>query len=171
MTVIIWHEASGELEAAPSAEGRGGVVVADPAPDDWGLVPYRYEGGALVQVLASVRARQRSVINAGRDAAQDGGADTPFGRMDSNSRSREFLNGAAQLALMAKLAGNPFSVDWTLADNSTVTLDADQMIAAAAAVAAHVDAMQQRGRALKSRIDDAGTLAEIEAVVWTLADE
>jgi hypothetical protein len=45
------------------------------------------------------------------------------------------------------------------------------MIAAAAAVATHVDAMQQRGRVLKARIDEAETLAAIEAVAWTLSDD
>jgi hypothetical protein len=169
--IIIWHESTGELEAASTSEGRGGVVVADPAPEEWGLVPYAYIDGELVAQLGPAKARQRALINAGRDVAQDGGAMTPAGMMDSTSRSREFLNGAAQLALMAKLASEPFSIEWTLADNSTVTLDADGMIACAAAVAAHVDAMQQRGRVLKARIDIAETLAEIEAVTWTLADD
>jgi hypothetical protein len=169
--IAIWHEADGTLEFALSADGRGGVVVADPAPADWATAPYTVVDGVLVPALDVARARQRALINQARDAAQDGGAETPSGRFDSAPRSREFLNGAAQLALMAQLADAPFSIQWTLADNSTVTLDAAEMIAAAAAVAAHVDAMHQRGRVLKARIDAAETMAEIEAVVWTLEDE
>lgn len=153
------------------AKLRGGeTVLADPAPADWETVPYEAVDGVLVVALGYARARQRAIINRARDAAQDGGAETPSGMFDSGPRSREFLNGAAQLALMAKLADEPFIIDWTRADNVVVTLDADQMIAAAAAVAAHVDAMQQRGRVLKQRIDDAETPAAIEAVVWTLED-
>jgi len=67
--------------------------------------------------------------------------------------------------------GAPYEVSWTLADDSAVTLTGPQMMQAGGAVALHVDAMHQRSRVLKGRIEDATTVAEVRAVLWTLEDE
>jgi hypothetical protein len=48
---------------------------------------------------------------------------------------RENIAGAAQLAFMAKVTGQPFSLQWIAEDNSTVTMDADAVIAFASAAA------------------------------------
>lgn len=170
--IAIHNAETGEIQYVASLAGIGAqwAVVADPAPADLALVPYSVVAGVLVPDLAVVRARQRAIINAGRDAAQDGGADTPSGRFDSAPRSREFLNGAVTNALIAQAGAQPFSIDWTLATNNVVTLTGAQIITAGIAVAQHVDAMHQRARVLKARIDAAETLAAIAAVVWSLVD-
>lgn len=170
--ILIQNNATGGLQMVHSLDGyaEGWTVVADPVPADFASGLYLVGNGALVPDLATARARQRAVVNAGRDAAQDGGADTPSGRFDSTPRSREFLNGAITNALIAQAAGVPFTISWTLANNSVVTLTGAELITAGIAVAAHVDAMHQRARVLKERIEAAGTLAEIAAIGWTAAD-
>jgi hypothetical protein len=85
-------------------------------------------------------------------------------------RSRQFLNGAVAAAQIALANETPFAVDWTLADDSTVELDAAGVIAAGLAIAGHVGTIHQRARVLKARIDAAETLAAIAAVTWTLED-
>lgn len=170
--IAIWNSVTGEVQFVTSAEGYGEewTVIADPAPADIMSESYTVIEGDLVPDLAAARARQRAIINAARDAAQDGGADTPHGRFDSAGRSREFLNGAVMAATLAGMNQQAFSLAWTLADNSVVTLTGAQIVESGLAVAAHVDAMHQRARVLKARIDVAATLAEIRAVTWTLAD-
>ena len=158
------------LTAEDPADHPGWTVVADPAPADFDTAPYLVVEGQLVADLATARARQRAVINAARDVAQDGGAMTPAGLFDSDERSRQFLNGAVMTATLAQAAGQPFSIDWTRADNSVVTLNAAQLIEAGVAVALHIDAIQRRARVLKGRIDAAETLAAIAAVGWSLLD-
>lgn len=171
MMMVMVIDPAGNPQIVANLDGCAGwTVAADPLPADYFDRPYRIENGVLVPDLAAARARQRAMINAGRDAAQDGGAETPSGRFDSASRSREFLNGAVVAAQIALAQGQPFSINWTLANNNVVTLDAPGIIAAGLAVAAHVDAMHSRARVLKSRIDAATTLAGIAAITWTVAD-
>jgi hypothetical protein len=149
-------------------------------PDDADLTHYDLTGmtvlpaesdDVLIPDLAAGRARQRAIINLARDAAQDGGAVVDgVGTFDTSERSRQFLNGAVAVAQIALASAEPFQIEWTLADNATVELDAAGVIAAGLAIAGHVGTIHQRARVLKSRIDAAETLAEIAAVTWTLQD-
>lgn len=170
--IVIQHGTTDEVQIVATLDGisEEWAIVADPAPADFFTAPYLVEAGALVPDLATARAAQRAVINAARDAAQDGGADTPSGRFDTAGRSREFLNGAVTTAVLAQLNSQGFSINWTLADNSVVTLTGAELIAAGVAVALHVDAIHQRAVVLKDRIDAAETLAAITAIGWTLED-
>lgn len=141
-----------------------------PLPADLVGMPYAIVEGAPVADLAAVRARQRAMINQARDMAQDGGCDTPSGRFDTKPRSREFLNGAVLAATLAGMNSEAFTINWKLANNSVVTLNGPQIIAAGLAVAAWVDTVHQRAVVLKARIDAAATVAAILAVGWTLTD-
>lgn len=171
--IALQHNVTGEVQivADAGAYGPEWQLLADPAPADIATAPYLVQGGALVPDLATARARQRAIINAARDAAQDGGCDVPgVGRFDTGERARQFLNGAVAAAQIAMAQGQPFAVSWTLATNDVVQMDGAAIIASGLAVAAHVDAMHQRARVLKARIEAATTLAEIEAIAWTVAD-
>jgi hypothetical protein len=167
--IVIRNTVTGELQVVASATGYDSdwTTVADPAPEG----PIRWDGTAVVIDLDAAKARQRALINRARDTAQDGGADTPSGRFDSAPRSREFLNGAVTNALLANISSQAFSITWTRADNSSVTMDADETIAAGVAVATWVDTVHNRARVLKDRIDEATTLAAVQAVTWTLTDD
>lgn len=162
--------------ASRAEEVGGATFVCDVERSRWarqaaaaGLV-WNHAAQDYQPDLPAARVRQRALINAARDAAQDGGADTPSGRFDSAPRSREFLNGAALAATLAGMNSQPFTINWTLANNSVVTLDGPQIIAAGLAVAAWVDSVHQRAVVLKARIDAAETAAAISAIVWSLAD-
>jgi hypothetical protein len=171
--IVLQHIATGQIAAVASLDGHGDgwAIVANPAPADYASGFYAVHDGALVPDLPAARLVQRALINAGRDAAQDGGCDVAgIGRFDTGERARQFLSGAVLAAQLALAAGEPFAVDWTLADNSVVTLDAAALVAAGQAVAAHINAMHQRGRVLKERIESAASLADIAAIVWSEAD-
>jgi hypothetical protein len=79
---------------------------------------------------------------------------------------KERIGGAVQMALMAQLAGQPFSIDWTLADNSVKTLDAAGMIAVGTALGMKVSAAFDTARALRDQIANAATIAEVDAIGW-----
>lgn len=57
-------------------------------------------------------------------------------------------------------------LDLTLADNTTATLNAGQMIAVGLALMAHVDAQYAAVRPLREAIYAAPTVAAVEAVAW-----
>ncbi|MBB6228365.1 hypothetical protein FHS79_002550 [Polymorphobacter multimanifer] len=167
------HDETGELRFVETMGGMGPewLVVAEEAPEGLADTPWLVVEGALVPDLAAVRAVQRALINGARDAARDGGVDTPSGRFDSDAESRGMLNGAVTTAMLATQQGGAFSVDWTRADDSEVKLDAQAVAVAGVAVAAWVSAVHERSRVLKARIDAAETVEEIRAVIWSLVDE
>jgi hypothetical protein len=117
--------------------------------------------------LEPARAAKWSQIKAARDAHEHGGFDTAWGRFDSDPTSQTKLIGAAQLASIALAQGAPFGIEWTLQDNTSVPLDANQMISVGVALAAHIDAAHQRGRQLRAQIEAAATLQDLENIQWT----
>jgi hypothetical protein len=117
--------------------------------------------------MEPARAAKWSQIKAARDADENGGFDTAWGRFDSDPASQTKLIGAAQLASIALAQGAPFGIEWTLQDNTSVPLDANQMISVGVALAAHIDAAHQRGRQLRAQIEAATTLQDLESITWT----
>lgn len=120
-----------------------------------------------LRTLEQRRAAKWAEMKRAREAAEAAGFDTPWGRFDSDPISQTKIIGAAQLASIALAQGAPFNVEWTLQDNTSVSLDATQMIAVGAALAAHIDAVHQRGRQLRAQIEAATTFADLEGISWT----
>lgn len=79
---------------------------------------------------------------------------------------KDRIVGAAQLALMAQAAGQSYSIDWTLSDNTHLTLDASGMIAVGAALGAHVADAFAIGLHLRGQIAAATSFDALEAIVW-----
>lgn len=125
------------------------------------VLPYTIE-----PVLQEVRAAKWNEIKQARDAAEFGGFTWDGSRFDSDSESQSRIQGAAQLATLAQLASQTFSVDWTLQDNTVRTLSGADMIAAGTAMGQHIMAVHAIGRVLRAQIEEATTLGEVEAVQW-----
>lgn len=75
---------------------------------------------------------------------------------------------AALLPIQPPLA--PFSINWTVADNSVVTLDALQVMALGRTLSTRIDAIHQYGRELRALIDNATTPAEAYGHTWNMND-
>lgn len=100
-----------------------------------------------------------------RDQAVDGGcAVAGVGTFDSDPLSRSNINGAVTGALIAQMAAQPFAVNWKLADNVIVSLDATEMIAAGMAVMAHVAACHANAQAIGTAIATAADFAALDAI-------
>ena len=83
---------------------------------------------------------------------------------DSDERS---VLRITQAALTAQVVGAGFTIDWTAADNSTVTLNQAAMLGMPAALAMRANALHQHAAALKAQIAaaaDAMALAAIDIV-------
>lgn len=78
----------------------------------------------------------------------------------------EKIGGAVQMALIAQVASAPFTIDWTLADNSVVTLNAQQMIGVGVALGRHIAAIYDTARALRETIDSATSKQNVDAISW-----
>ena len=148
--------------------------LATGEPLRWGICPAEMvaaqagEGERSLPTTALTVDGNRMAVweaaKAQRDAHIDGGAATPYGVADSDDLARSNVSGAALAALIAKNGGDPFSITWTMADNSTVPLDADGMIALGVAVMAHVDACHAHARALRAAIESAPDMAALLAI-------
>lgn len=124
-----------------------------------------FKGGTVLD-LAAVPLEQaktvlRQAVKAKRDAAEWGGVTTPSGVVDSMPDSQRKISGAVTMAL---IAGEAFTVEWRMADNSIVTLDRDAMVAIGVLVGQHVAACQARKNALDAAIQDAVDEAELEVI-------
>lgn len=125
-------------------------------------LPEKVEGD-----LESLKARKWAEIKSARGAQEAAGFTVEgVGTFDSDADSRARIVGAVTAAKIAQDAGQPYTIAWTLADNSTADLDAAGIIAVGSALLAHIDAIHQRSRALREQIDAAQTLQAIAAVHW-----
>jgi len=126
-----------------------------------------FNGGERVidasETLDAARQRAWSRIKAARAMAEDGDFTYDGG---SYQADKVRINGAVQLAVLAKAAGTEFSETWTLTDNSARTLDADQVIALGLALGRYVSDLYATGRELRAQIDAAETVEAAQAIGW-----
>jgi hypothetical protein len=91
------------------------------------------------------------------------------GEFSADADSKANIDGAAQAALMAKLGGQPFSINWSLHDDSEITLDADQMQAVGLGLMAHINTAHTTARGYKDQVRAATDMSQIEAVLNSLS--
>jgi len=118
------------------------------------------------RTLDQAKTDQWSKVKAARDAAEFGGFAWDGSTFDSDVVSQSRIQGASQLATLAALASEPFSVDWTLADNTVRTLSGADMLAAGQAMGVHIMTVHETGRTLRAAIEAATTIAEVESIDW-----
>lgn len=109
---------------------REGQHLIDDQTGEVTLIP---QGNAGVG-LDDRRLTRRKQAKDHREAAIEGGCDTPLGRVQTSAVSQDNIMQAVFQADRAKRAGEPWSIVWTMEDNSEIPHDADQMIAMAMAV-------------------------------------
>lgn len=113
--------------------------------------------------LVLVKEQAKQGISDARNVAEVQGF-TAFGKLfDSDPRAVQRISVAVQAA---QAVGETFSIEWTCADNSTITLDHDQMLALPAFMADAANALHTKSRMLKAAIDAAQTLEEVESIQW-----
>ena len=113
--------------------------------------------------LAAEKIKAKDGITLARNAEEFAGFMAYGKEFDSDSDSQRRILIAANTA---QVVGEAFSIDWTCADNSVITLDYAQMLGLPAIMAQYGDTLHQKARTLKAQIDAATTLEEINAVVW-----
>lgn len=139
------------LAAQPDGLFAGATYVADAAVDD----------------IETARACKWAEIKGERDRLENGGFDVPgVGRFDSDADSRARIVGAVTAAKIAQDAGQPFSVEWTLADNTTAMLNAEQVISVGFAMLTHTTSTHEKGRVLRAQIAAAEDVDSLNAITW-----
>ncbi len=120
----------------------------------------------VTKAIAQRRAERWTVIKALRSAREYGTFTWNGLTFDADAESQRRIQGAVQLAQLAISQGSPFSIDWTLADDSVETLSAADMVAVGVALGQHVQTQHATGRALRQQIIGANSQEDLDAIVW-----
>lgn len=128
----------------------------------WSVVSLSTEEAADRLQNAKQQLIQR--INTKRDELEASGFNYLGKRLDSDERSVLRFNVAVQAAQAAAAAQQSFEIDWTCADNSTLTMGLVEMLGLPVAFAQYGNALHQHARALKGAVEAAQTSAELAAI-------
>lgn len=117
--------------------------------------------------LAMAKLVKWSSIKTERSVREYGTYTTQGGQtIDIDLASQGRIQSAYNLAVDAKAASTAFSIDWTLKNDNVVTLNANQMIALGKQVYSYITALHDHARVLRAVIVAAGTVEEVNAIVW-----
>lgn len=135
-----------------------------PQPSDAHVFNYVTRQWEDLRTLDDFKAEKWGAVKAQRDAQEFG----PFlwGSLtfDGDAESKSRLSLAAMAAQAEIASGQSWSVDWTLADNSTVTLSAPDVIGVVQAMGAAITAAHQAARLKRAAIEAAQTIEDLDAI-------
>lgn len=129
-----------------------GSVYPKPAPTD-------------AELLATAKPAKIAELKAERDAREVEPITYNGNSYDYDEKARERIN-AAIIAL--DVQGADASIDWTTADNQDVKVTANDLRAVVASVARRSNALHVAYRKAKDKVEQATTVAEVEAVTLNL---
>jgi len=101
-------------------------------------------------------------INQARDKMELTGFDYLGKRFDSDVNAMRRIS----IAVQAAQSYPDFIVEWTCQDNSTITLNAEQIIAMPLTMAVYGNELHQKARTLKAQIEAATTIDEVNLIDW-----
>lgn len=110
--------------------------------------------------LTKQKEKKWNTVKTNRSKEEFGGFTWNNLKFDSNQLSALRIYGAANKAVLDP----KFTVDWTLQDDSVITLTAQDIISVSESLASHVDLTHQKARELRARIDSAKTVEELNLI-------
>lgn len=117
------------------------------------------------RTLADLKAAKWEQVKAQRDAAEFGLFQWTGHSFDGDEAAQRRINLAVMGAQAALIAGDTaWSVDWTLADNTSLTLSASDMMGVANALGANIAQAHTTARAKRQQIEQATTNGELETI-------
>lgn len=144
-----------------------GELTEKPArPDAVSKWDYATQQWADQRTLEQHKTARWAEIKAIREANEFGGFTWDGSEFDSDAISQARIQGAVVLAMQALGAEVPFSIDWTLKNNSVRSLTGTQMVAVGQALATHVGTQHEIARILRVSIEESVSVPEVEAVIW-----
>lgn len=152
----------GEIDDSRYYIVNGEPVEIPPRPSEHHTFDWSTHTWVDPRTLADLKNAKWEEIKHERNRVEFGGFEWDGSWFDSDRLSQSRIQGAAQLAQLTP----DFSIDWTLADNSVRTLDAEQMVAVGLALGLHVNAAHAHARAIRAQIEAATTAEAVNAITW-----
>lgn len=144
-----------------------GIIEAPEPPSSlhtWDGSGWVLDVAAAASYLQDRRTTRLAAINTERDRREEAGFPYRGQILDSTPRSVQRITAAALAAQAALAAGQSFSLEWTCADNSTLTLDAGGVSGMPVALAQHAAALHAHARSLKAAVDAANSEAALATI-------
>ena len=116
--------------------------------------------------LATIKDAKWGDIKAAREEYIDAPLVTPYGTFDCKVKDRTNITDAVLLLQTLAAVGTPTNIDFTLSDNSTVSLTTTEMVTVGLLLGQKVQAAHTQARTLRAQIDAANSSTELEAIVW-----
>lgn len=148
----------------------------DSAIENWVSIPeqpsenhefdYRIKEWFDPRGLLEIKEAKISSLKGGRNKAEFAGFTWDGSVFDSDAISQSRIQGAVQLAMTLQAAGEAFSIDWTLADNTVRTLNFNDMIAVGLALGQHIQYCHGKYNQLKAQVNQCETKEQLKAIVW-----
>ena len=119
-----------------------------------------------LRALSDVKAARWAAIKVARDAAITKPLVTPYGTFDATPVAQKSITDAVLMLQTLQAMGTPETIDFTLANNTTVTLTTEQMVNVGLLLGAQTQAAYTMGRGLRVQIEAATSIAQVEAITW-----
>lgn len=118
------------------------------------------------RTLADLKSAKWAEVKAAREAAIKAPLVTPYGTFDADADARANITDTILLLQTMEAMGQPGEVDFTLEDNSVLTVTTAQMVMVGLLLGQQVQGAYNTGRVLRGAIDAATTAEEVEAIAW-----
>lgn len=131
-----------------------------------GELPDHHEivDGEMVPILAEYKRIKWDKVKTLRQSKECGVCTTPVGPVQIDDASKTKIMGMLDTCRLCEEMNIPFSETFTLNNNENVVLDSTAVKQMSLAVSEYISQVYARGRELRTAIDDATTMAELEAI-------
>ena len=141
-------------------------VLTDVGPNQGPSYCWDAVSESWVPDLEKAKSNKLQELKTTRDQKESGGFIWGSSVFDSDPMSQIRIQGSVSLAQMAVNLEQPFSIAWTLQDNTTRTLSAAEMTQVGLSLANHVATIHETYRSLKNQINTATTIQDIASIIW-----
>ncbi len=159
-----WLIPGGCIETVPPEPGENQKAIWKNG--EWVLEDIPELDPEPVPTLAELQAAKWANIKERRDTLEQSGLPYMGKVLDSDILSVQRIAIAVQAAQAARSAEIDFTVDWTCADNSVLTMTAEQVVGIPVALAQYSDNLHQIARGLREQIEAAQTAEELAMIIW-----
>lgn len=118
------------------------------------------------RTLAEIKDSAWQHIKTKRDTLEQSGLPYMGKTIDSDPVSVQRIAIAVQAAQAAIGASVEFTLEWTCADNTVLSMTAAEVVGMSVALAQYSDSLHQTARGLRERIEVAETAEELATIVW-----
>lgn len=146
-------------------DGQAVSIPTNPGPNY--TFNYTTKQWEDLRTLQEVKDVQWEKVKASREAELTSPLLTPFGTFDATISAQKSITDAILLLQTLAAIGNPQNIDFTLADNTTVTLTTPEMVQVGLILGARTQELYSKARPLRAQIDAATTISEVEAIIWS----